>query len=119
MLSIKVPPLGESIVEATVSRWLKKDGEAVASGDTLVELETDKITVEVPAPRAGVLVKRSVSEGDVVKVGDILAELDETALVDDAHPVGARRGGETMRHHHHGAAFGEAVEGTLNIPATR
>jgi len=70
MLSIKVPPLGESIVEATVSRWLKKDGEAVASGDTLVELETDKITVEVPAPRAGVLVKRSVSEGDLVKVGE-------------------------------------------------
>ena len=69
MLSIKVPPLGESIVEATVSRWLKKDGQAVASGDTLVELETDKITVEVPAPRAGVLTKRSVSEGDVVKVG--------------------------------------------------
>ncbi|HEY4954389.1 MAG TPA: 2-oxoglutarate dehydrogenase complex dihydrolipoyllysine-residue succinyltransferase [Gemmatimonadaceae bacterium] len=79
MLSIKVPPLGESIVEATVSRWLKKDGEAVASGDTLVELETDKITVEVPAPRAGVLAKRSVSEGDVVKVGDMLGELDETA----------------------------------------
>jgi len=79
MLSIKVPPLGESIVEATVSRWLKKDGEAVASGDTLVELETDKITVEVPAPRAGVLTKRSVSEGDVVKVGDLLAELDEAA----------------------------------------
>lgn len=79
MLSIKVPPLGESIVEATVSRWLKKDGEAVASGDTLVELETDKITVEVPAPRAGVLVKRAVNEGDVVKVGELLGELDETA----------------------------------------
>jgi len=79
MLSIKVPPLGESIVEATVLRWLKKDGEAVASGDTLVELETDKITVEVPAPRAGVFVKRMASEGDVVKVGDMLAELDETA----------------------------------------
>ena len=79
MLSIKVPPLGESIVEATVSRWLKKDGEAVASGETLVELETDKITVEVPAPRAGVLVKRAVNEGDVVKVGELLGELDETA----------------------------------------
>lgn len=78
MLSIKVPPLGESIVEATVLRWLKKDGEAVASGDTLVELETDKITVEVPAPRAGVFVKRMASEGDVVKVGDMLGELDET-----------------------------------------
>ena len=66
MLSIKVPPLGESIVEATVSRWLKNEGDVVASGDTLVELETDKITVEVPAPRAGVLTTRSRSEGDVV-----------------------------------------------------
>lgn len=79
MLSIKVPPLGESIVEATVSRWLKKQGDAVASGDTIVELETDKITVEVPAPKAGVLTTLSVAEGDVVKVDQLLAELDETA----------------------------------------
>ncbi len=78
MLSIKVPPLGESIVEATVSRWTKKTGDAVASGDTIVELETDKITVEVPAPRAGVLTSQSVAEGDVVKVDQLLGELDET-----------------------------------------
>ncbi|MBU6367309.1 MAG: dihydrolipoamide succinyltransferase, partial [Gemmatimonadetes bacterium] len=49
MPSIKVPPLGESIVEATVSRWLRQEGDAVAVGDALVELETDKVTVEVPA----------------------------------------------------------------------
>ena len=49
MTSIKVPPLGESIVEATISRWLKNEGDAIAAGDTIVELETDKITVEVPA----------------------------------------------------------------------
>jgi 2-oxoglutarate dehydrogenase E2 component (dihydrolipoamide succinyltransferase) len=79
MIPIKVPPLGESIVEATVSRWVKKKGDAVASGDTLVELETDKITVEVPAPRAGVLSSQSVAEGDVVKVDQLLGELDETA----------------------------------------
>ncbi|HVF39991.1 MAG TPA: 2-oxoglutarate dehydrogenase complex dihydrolipoyllysine-residue succinyltransferase [Gemmatimonadaceae bacterium] len=79
MLSIKVPPLGESIVEATVSRWLKKQGEQVASGDTIVELETDKITVEVPAPRAGVLTSLAVAEGDVVKVDQLLGELDENA----------------------------------------
>jgi 2-oxoglutarate dehydrogenase E2 component (dihydrolipoamide succinyltransferase) len=79
MLSIKVPPLGESIVEATVSRWMKKKGDAVASGDTIVELETDKITVEVPAPRAGVLTTQSVAEGDVVKVDQLLGEIDETA----------------------------------------
>lgn len=80
MLSIKVPPLGESIVEATVSRWLKKEGDAVATGDTLVELDTDKITVEVPALKPGVLSKRAKAEGDVVHVNDVLGELDETAV---------------------------------------
>ena len=84
MLSIKVPPLGESIVEATVSRWVKKQGDAVASGETIVELETDKITVEVPAPRAGVIASTPVAEGDVVKVDQLLGEIDETAA-----PAGA------------------------------
>ena len=79
MTAIKVPPLGESIVEATVSRWTKKEGDAVAAGDTLVELETDKITVEVPSLSAGVLTKHAVKEGDVVKVGDVLAEVEEGA----------------------------------------
>ena len=79
MTAIKVPPLGESIVEATVSRWLKKEGDAVAAGDTLVELETDKITVEVPALAAGVLATRARSEGDVVKVDELLGELTEGA----------------------------------------
>jgi 2-oxoglutarate dehydrogenase E2 component (dihydrolipoamide succinyltransferase) len=80
MLSIKVPPLGESIVEATVSRWLKKEGEAVASGDTVVELDTDKITVEVPALKPGVLKKQAKKEGDVVHVDDVLGEIDESAV---------------------------------------
>ncbi|HET6761060.1 MAG TPA: 2-oxoglutarate dehydrogenase complex dihydrolipoyllysine-residue succinyltransferase [Gemmatimonadaceae bacterium] len=80
MLPIKVPPLGESIVEATVSRWLKKEGDTVAAGDTLVDLETDKITVEVPALKAGVLAKRAKAEGEVVHVDDVLGELDETAV---------------------------------------
>ena len=79
MISIKVPPLGESIVEATVSRWLKKEGDAVAAGETLVELETDKITVEVPALKAGVLAARTRAEGDVVGVEDVLGQLDETS----------------------------------------
>jgi 2-oxoglutarate dehydrogenase E2 component (dihydrolipoamide succinyltransferase) len=78
MTVIKVPPLGESIVEATVSRWNKKEGDQVAVGDTLVELETDKITVEVPAMTPGVLTKRMHAEGDIVKVDDVLAEIDES-----------------------------------------
>jgi 2-oxoglutarate dehydrogenase E2 component (dihydrolipoamide succinyltransferase) len=77
MTSIKVPPLGESIVEATVSKWLKNEGDAVAPGDTLVELETDKITVEVPSVTGGVLTKRFAKEGDVVKLDQMLAEVDE------------------------------------------
>ena len=79
MLSIKVPPLGESVVEATVGRWLKQEGDAVQSGETIVELETDKINVEVPALRAGVLRKRMKNEGDVVKVDEVLGELEEGA----------------------------------------
>ncbi len=78
MIAIKVPPLGESIVEATVSRWLKQEGDAVAAGDTLVELETDKITVEVPALKSGILSARSRAEGDVVAVDDVLGQLDES-----------------------------------------
>jgi len=79
MISIKVPPLGESIVEATISRWLKKEGDAVAQNESLVELETDKITVEVPAFKAGVLVKLNKKEGDVVQVGEEIGEIDESA----------------------------------------
>lgn len=91
MLSLKVPPLGESIVEATVSRWLKNEGDAVNAGDTIVELETDKITVEVPALKAGVLTKRSVAEGAVVKVDEVLGELDDsaTAATSAAAPAAA------------------------------
>jgi len=75
MASFQVPPLGESIVEATVSRWLKQVGDAVAAGETLVELETDKITVEVPALEAGTLTSQARQEGDVVNVGDVLGEV--------------------------------------------
>ena len=79
MIPLKVPPLGESVVEATVGRWLKNEGDAVQTGDTIVELDTDKINVEVPAQKAGVLTKRLKNEGDVVKVDEIIGEIDETA----------------------------------------
>ena len=80
MLPIKVPPLGESIVEATVSKWHKSEGDSLTAGETIVELDTDKITVEVPAQKAGVLTKRLKNEGDVVKVDEVLGEQDETAV---------------------------------------
>jgi 2-oxoglutarate dehydrogenase E2 component (dihydrolipoamide succinyltransferase) len=81
MIAIKVPPLGESIVEATVSRWAKQPGDPVAAGETVVELDTDKVTVEVPALKSGVLASQAKHEGDAVKVDDLLGELDETAAV--------------------------------------
>jgi 2-oxoglutarate dehydrogenase E2 component (dihydrolipoamide succinyltransferase) len=80
MIAIKVPPLGESIVEATVSRWAKQVGESVAAGETVVELDTDKVTVEVPALKSGVLTSQAKREGDAVKVDDLLGEVDDTAV---------------------------------------
>ncbi|HEY0971616.1 MAG TPA: biotin/lipoyl-containing protein, partial [Gemmatimonadales bacterium] len=92
MTAIKVPPLGESIVEATISRWLKQEGEAVTAGETLVELETDKITVEVPALKAGVLTKRLKQEGDVVTVDEVLGEMEEGAAAEGGAGAGAGAG---------------------------
>jgi 2-oxoglutarate dehydrogenase E2 component (dihydrolipoamide succinyltransferase) len=89
MIAIKVPPLGESIVEATVSRWLKQEGDAVTAGESLVELETDKITVEVPALKSGILSARSKAEGDVVAVDDVLGQLDETGVAGGAAKTAA------------------------------
>ena len=71
-----VPKLGESITEATVSKWLKQIGEKVDSDEPLVELETDKINVEVPSPLNGTLSSIKVKEGDVVKVGALLGVVE-------------------------------------------
>jgi 2-oxoglutarate dehydrogenase E2 component (dihydrolipoamide succinyltransferase) len=76
---IRVPTLGESITEATIGKWFKKAGEAVAVDEPLVELETDKVTVEVPAPSAGVLSEIAVKEGDTVEVGALLGAIDAGA----------------------------------------
>jgi 2-oxoglutarate dehydrogenase E2 component (dihydrolipoamide succinyltransferase) len=75
-MDIVVPELGESVVEARVARWLKKEGDQVALGEALVELETEKIDLEVSADRAGVLTAIKHAEGADVKVGEVLAELD-------------------------------------------
>lgn len=76
-IEIRVPTLGESVTEATVGQWFKKPGDAVKVDEPLVELETDKVTVEVPAPSAGVLGEIVVNEGDTVEVGAILGALNE------------------------------------------
>jgi len=77
---IVVPALGESVTEATVSRWLKNVGEKVNSDEPIVELETDKVNVEVPSPSNGVLENISVNEGDTVEVGTFLGSIGVSAI---------------------------------------
>ena len=79
MTEIRVPTLGESVTEATIGRWFKKTGEAVAVDEPLVELETDKVTIEVPAPSAGVLGEIAAKDGDTVAVGALLGQINEGA----------------------------------------
>ena len=74
---ILVPTLGESITEATVSKWLKKEGETVEVDEAIVELETDKVNLEVPSPVSGILSEISFRDGDTVEVGAVLGLISE------------------------------------------
>jgi len=76
-IQIQVPAMGESVTEATVGRWFKKEGDAVARDETVLELETDKVTVEVPAPADGSIESIAVKEGDTVQVGAVLGAIAE------------------------------------------
>jgi 2-oxoglutarate dehydrogenase E2 component (dihydrolipoamide succinyltransferase) len=76
MTEIRVPTLGESVTEATIGRWFKKAGDAVAVDEPLVELETDKVTIEVPAPSAGVLGEIAAKDGETVAVGALLGQIN-------------------------------------------
>jgi 2-oxoglutarate dehydrogenase E2 component (dihydrolipoamide succinyltransferase) len=76
---VQVPALGESITEGTLAQWLKKPGEAVAADEPIASLETDKVSVEVPSPVAGVLAEQVAKEGDTVAVGAVIARIDENA----------------------------------------
>ena len=82
-IEIKVPSLGESVVEATVAKWYKNEGDVVSLDEPLLELETDKVTLEVPAPSNGRIERISASEGSTVEVGAILGLIDENASVQD------------------------------------
>src|SRR5918998_5628183 len=78
-VEIRVPPLGESVTEATVASWLKGVGDVVEAGEPLVELETDKVNVDVAAERSGVLAEIVHAAGDTVHPGDILAMVSEAS----------------------------------------
>ncbi|HEU4660413.1 MAG TPA: 2-oxoglutarate dehydrogenase complex dihydrolipoyllysine-residue succinyltransferase [Pseudolabrys sp.] len=87
MAEIRVPTLGESITEATVGKWFKHPGDAVAVDEPVVELETDKVTLEVPAPAAGVLSEVAVKEGETVAVGALLGQIKDGAAAASAKPA--------------------------------
>src|SRR5215469_12282338 len=76
-IEIKVPAMGESVTEATISKWFKKEGDAVARDEPLLELETDKVTVEVPAPADGAIESIAVQAGATVQVGTVLGTIAE------------------------------------------
>src|SRR6516225_4473251 len=79
MAEIRVPALGESVTEATIGKWFKKPGDPVVVDEPLVELETDKVTIEVPAPAAGVLADIAAKDGETVAVGALLGQIKEGA----------------------------------------
>ena len=82
---VEVPALGESITEGTLAQWLKKPGEAVAADEPIASLETDKVSVEVPSPVAGVLSEQLAGEGETVAVGAVIARIDEKAAAGATH----------------------------------
>ena len=90
-VEIRVPQMGESVTEATILRWLKKEGDTVAAGDPVAELETDKVNVEVPADTAGVIQSFAHAEGDTVAVGDVLVVMGDACAIPaaPAAPVAA------------------------------
>ena len=77
---IVVPVLGESITEATVSKWLKKEGDPVEADEPIVELETDKVNLEVPSPVSGVLTEINSKDGETVEVGALLGSVSENGF---------------------------------------
>ena len=86
-VEIKVPTLGESVTEATVGQWFKKVGDSVAADEPVVELETDKVTIEVPAPASGTLEAISAKEGETVNVGALIGAIANGAAAAAAKPA--------------------------------
>src|SRR5277367_5949976 len=88
MADLVIPKLGESISEAVIAKWLKKVGEPIAIDEPVVDLETDKVSVALPAPEAGVLTEQRFAAGDTVKVGEIIGIIT-TGAVATAAPAAA------------------------------
>ena len=87
LIEVKVPQLSESVSEATLVAWHKKEGDAVSRDENLIDIETDKVVLETPAPADGVLVKIVKADGENVTSGDLIAQIDTEAKA----PAGAKR----------------------------
>src|ERR1700741_3569376 len=74
-IEVRMPEMGESVTEGTVLEWHKREGDAVSAAETIVEISTDKVDAEVPAPAAGILTKIHAPEGETIEVGSLLAEI--------------------------------------------
>jgi 2-oxoglutarate dehydrogenase E2 component (dihydrolipoamide succinyltransferase) len=117
MSNIVVPELGESVVEARVARWLKKTGDRVEAGEPVVELETEKIDLEVGAERSGVLASIARKEGEDVRIGELLAVIDENAAPAPVSPVPATAGQPTGGNGSGGTAPASPVPAAAGTPA--
>ncbi|HYX47604.1 MAG TPA: 2-oxoglutarate dehydrogenase complex dihydrolipoyllysine-residue succinyltransferase [Sphingomicrobium sp.] len=108
---VQVPALGESITEGTLAQWLKKPGEAVKADEPIASLETDKVSVDVPSPIAGVLTEQLANEGDNVAVGAVIARIDENASA-GAAPSPAVAGAESTTTNPAGAGENPQLRGS-------
>ncbi|MBX2803766.1 MAG: 2-oxoglutarate dehydrogenase complex dihydrolipoyllysine-residue succinyltransferase [Myxococcales bacterium] len=84
MVDVTIPQIGESINTVFIARWIKKPGDVVSSGESIVELDSDKASMEVPSPSGGVITETLAAEGDEVEIGSIVARIDESATPDPA-----------------------------------
>jgi 2-oxoglutarate dehydrogenase E2 component (dihydrolipoamide succinyltransferase) len=116
MIDIKVPTVGESISEVTLLKWTKKDGEYVDRDEVIAELESEKATFEVNAEKAGVLKLGIVKEGDTLKIGDILATIDETAVKPEK--IAASNGAPPAKQEVAKPVAATTVQETANVKAT-
>ena len=96
---ILVPVLGESITEATISKWLKNEGDTVDADEPIVELETDKVNLEVPSPVKGVLTKINSKDGSVVEVGALLGLVSENGSTSKKDNESSEFGKFFKKHH--------------------
>src|SRR5438876_7752066 len=97
MTEIRVPVLGESVTEATIGKWFKKPGDRVAVDEPVVELETDKVTIEVPAPSSGVLASIGAKNGETVAVGALLGQIEDAAAAPKVDAGSTSRPDETTK----------------------